>query len=631
MKKSLLSVSALLGIVLTTNQTFSQATISWKQQFAGSPLSTFDEAGAFTTTILDTTGKNMYYLSELYQGETTDFDPSTKKANLTGAINAIKFPTLDDAEDFAYGHLTGIPTLSAYDLNTGAYKWAKKMELLTNDSYVAVSDILTLNNKSGLYVVCRFAGKLKFNSVVYTSSQSTNLYADILVLRLSANGTTLKSAIIKASANSKPYLNIQDATTDMNGSLLLAVENHGVNGKIDANPSTAIKDVALNTSDIAIIKLDSDLKYLNHGKIDANGNNVYISNMIIDASKNIVISANVYGTEAGGANGVDFDLASTQKLFGQNTLSSETADLVIVKYNPLMQYSWMKKINQVNGRATIMSDKMGNIHTVSTLLGDLETIQFGGGDTYNGQDNKTTIVFGKFDKNGNFLASFSDVKVGYNEFGISTFMDKNSNIYYATTITGANSNSNIYTSDIYMAKLKTTGNYSLLWKNRITAVTGNASAAAITAYNNEVVVTGVATKGTYKMLVSSPTNKMVVNTLDYGVSFFVKYKLSGVALAPEEQAEENNFNNSFKTSMEENSLSLAVYPNPAKDELTVKTTLSEEETAVLTIYNYSGVVVKTVTLNSAETKLAISELVSGIYFVELVSNEGKEVQKLIKE
>ncbi|HLW41254.1 MAG TPA: T9SS type A sorting domain-containing protein, partial [Flavobacterium sp.] len=70
--------------------------------------------------------------------------------------------------------------------------------------------------------------------------------------------------------------------------------------------------------------------------------------------------------------------------------------------------------------------------------------------------------------------------------------------------------------------------------------------------------------------------------------------------------------------------SFEVYPNPVSDVLNIrmKNNLSLEK---VTIYNNSGQIVKTAQQNTVD----ISNLSSGIYFVEVTTNQGKAVKKII--
>jgi len=73
-----------------------------------------------------------------------------------------------------------------------------------------------------------------------------------------------------------------------------------------------------------------------------------------------------------------------------------------------------------------------------------------------------------------------------------------------------------------------------------------------------------------------------------------------------------------------------IYPNPAKDKVTITTDLSENMT--LMVYDITGklILTKDSTFNN-QTELNISALNSGVYFIHLRSGNKKYVHKLIKE
>ena len=73
-----------------------------------------------------------------------------------------------------------------------------------------------------------------------------------------------------------------------------------------------------------------------------------------------------------------------------------------------------------------------------------------------------------------------------------------------------------------------------------------------------------------------------------------------------------------------------IYPNPAKDKVTITTDLSEDMS--LMMYDITGklILTKDSTFNN-QTELNISALNSGVYFIHLRSGNKKYVHKLIKE
>nr|WP_297310331.1 T9SS type A sorting domain-containing protein [uncultured Flavobacterium sp.] len=67
-----------------------------------------------------------------------------------------------------------------------------------------------------------------------------------------------------------------------------------------------------------------------------------------------------------------------------------------------------------------------------------------------------------------------------------------------------------------------------------------------------------------------------------------------------------------------------VYPNPTADYLNI---LTEEQIIEATIFDING----KQTLKSNEKRLDISNLTSGIYLIEVVTNSGKAIEKFIKQ
>jgi hypothetical protein len=72
-------------------------------------------------------------------------------------------------------------------------------------------------------------------------------------------------------------------------------------------------------------------------------------------------------------------------------------------------------------------------------------------------------------------------------------------------------------------------------------------------------------------------------------------------------------------------LGFNVYPNPAKDNITVNTTASN---AVINLVNLNGQVIKTMTISNGTGSFDVSDLTKGIYLVEVTSNGVKEVSKI---
>lgn len=94
----------------------------------------------------------------------------------------------------------------------------------------------------------------------------------------------------------------------------------------------------------------------------------------------------------------------------------------------------------------------------------------------------------------------------------------------------------------------------------------------------------------------------------------------------------NTFETLFVNALSNESHTLqnfAVYPNPANDFITIQ---NRDNTIIskVSIVDILGKSIKTSNCNSSEVSIDISNLNSGIYFVEIYSNEVKTTQKIIK-
>ena len=76
----------------------------------------------------------------------------------------------------------------------------------------------------------------------------------------------------------------------------------------------------------------------------------------------------------------------------------------------------------------------------------------------------------------------------------------------------------------------------------------------------------------------------------------------------------------------ENKTVFKVYPNPARSELFVDAPKLDN---IISVYSFSGVLLRRVVSNSNVTKINLSDFSSGIYFVELSNNQYKTYQKFI--
>jgi hypothetical protein len=78
-----------------------------------------------------------------------------------------------------------------------------------------------------------------------------------------------------------------------------------------------------------------------------------------------------------------------------------------------------------------------------------------------------------------------------------------------------------------------------------------------------------------------------------------------------------------------------VYPNPATDAIFVKLTLTKSTGTVINVLDITGQVIKTVNVGDVNgdqnVTISLDEMSTGIYFIELVNADGRQVKKFVKK
>ncbi|MBN8701662.1 MAG: T9SS type A sorting domain-containing protein [Bacteroidetes bacterium] len=614
-----------------------QATVAWKQQFSGAALHDISEEEDgypnLRSSAFDTLSNSLYYLSSAPKSSSVDFDPNPSiKASIKGGSNVYKH--YNNGEIYQEIDL-GTPVISAFNSTNGKYRWANKFEPIGANSYINPTKIEAIGKASGLYFSAQFKGKAKYKSNTFTSvSNATNSNScDVLFGRLDQNGNILKSASIVPvnPSNKNGTIYTEEMTVNNSGDLIAAISYRNYDNNIGSSfkivGTNMTKTITMAEGDIALVRFDGSLKYITHTIIKPSGNYIWINDLKSDASKNILVGLHTYRH-----NNNSLTLSS-----GQIVTSPSTSDSVGSQKNYIVKLPAMltniNLVKEIDKEAfTIETDKLGNILVTSILgAGDKWEIQ---NNTIQADTNEVVQVVVKYDKNGNYKNHLAIARQQSRYVDAwDTYMDGNNNLYISYGINVAAGDFWLYERQ-FMSKIRTSGTtMTEIWKNSIMA-NGNyyhVTASSIYGHKNAVFLTTLLQPhaNSYKILVSNPLQQIKVNG-DKSVSCMIQYNLSGAALSPEEQTEENN-SNAYKTSFEEVSSSLVVYPNPTKDDVNVQITLSENEQATITLFNYNGVAVKNVVTTEVETKLNIAELPAGMYFVEVISNSGKEVKKLIKQ
>jgi PKD repeat protein len=78
---------------------------------------------------------------------------------------------------------------------------------------------------------------------------------------------------------------------------------------------------------------------------------------------------------------------------------------------------------------------------------------------------------------------------------------------------------------------------------------------------------------------------------------------------------------------------IKIYPNPFSDHISIKMSKPAENISAVRIFDISGRVLKNIPISANQNKLLLSakELNKGIYLLEIISDSGKVVYKVVKE
>ena len=80
-----------------------------------------------------------------------------------------------------------------------------------------------------------------------------------------------------------------------------------------------------------------------------------------------------------------------------------------------------------------------------------------------------------------------------------------------------------------------------------------------------------------------------------------------------------------------NNISITVYPNPAKDNITITYNSIDNKKANATIHNIVGEKIKEITLNQNSNKININNFNKGIYFIKITNSGNTILRKFIVE
>lgn len=526
------------------------------------------------------------------------------------------------------------------------FEWAKQFG---NPSASDRGNAVTTDASGNVYIIGDFSGTVDFDpgaSVYNLTSINTTTF----VLKLDANGSFIWAKYFEIP-NNFGYSSSGDIQLDNLGNIYIT---GSVNGNIDADPNLGsyVLTGGMGITGVFAIKLDANGNFVwgNIFNSNTSGNGAEGRSLIVDNLGNTYITGQFEGslqTNSGiltanslsapeafvlklDTNGISlwerqiggwFDFSVGNDIVANNSggiyfTGRANGDIIISKLDVNGNTIWMKGINGGNAAMgnSILKDSNGNIYVAGffTQTGDFDP---GAGVFTLTNAGLNDGFLSKLDSNGNFVwakqyggSSYDRCKdIGIDALGniyITGFFDgtvdfdPNINVFNLTTIS---------TQQCFITKVDANGNF--IWavnsggSGNITNEIGHAITVDV---NDNIYTTGYFTG---------------LSDFDPGIGAY-NFTSSGTFDAYVLKLNQNITTDVFET---RKGLNFIAYPNPTNNQLTIKGDIGLIQQ--IKIIELLGKTIKT--MSSSET-INVSDLNTGIYFIEITTNEKTLTQRFIK-
>ena len=511
---------------------------------------------------------------------TVDFDPGVGIFQLTSVD-----PTVIDA------------FVSKSD-SAGNFIWAKSFG--GSDMDAGRSIVFDSSGSGAVYFAGNFRGTADFdpNAGGFNLISTSTGINDIFISKLDTAGNLLWAKGMGGSEDDVAY----SLSIDPSGSgNVYCIGTFRSTADFDPNAGTVNLTSAGNT-DIFVSKYNSS------------GNLVWARQMGGTAADWALFTAkcpsgtDVYTTGYFSGSG-DFDPGT-----GVATLTSAGLDDVFIsKLDSSGNFVWAKSLGGANGDygSSIATDVAGNVYTTGhfQVMADFDPGIASYPLTSVGSDD---IFVSKLDNAGNFVwaKAFGG---GTYDTGNDIVVDYSGNVYtvggFLGTVDfdpGAGS-ANLTAAgnvDIFISSLDATGNFN--WAKQTGGNNGDNCRAIVLDPSGQFTMTGSFSSNT---LIFGPSTLPNLGQSDIFIARLDTIITTGIETISTDQ------------------FPIHIFPNPFTDELTVNSTMQGE----IKIYDICGRIVYTETLSSFSTHQITANWQKGIYFVEVITDEGRVVRKVVKQ
>ena len=500
--------------------------------------------------------------------------------------------------------------------STGDLMWAHQIGGIFN-SNVSVTELdqpkLAIDGSNNIYVTGLYDYRVDFD----TSDSSTFLIPNPelesstfrFISKYDTNGNFIWA---KELFEDQTTTKVKSIEADVNGNIYIS---GNFRNTIDFDPGSNTYNLSTNNSlyDIFCLKLDTNGVFQWAKQLGNLSENDKVSDMSIDS--NFIYMTGYYRGQA------DFDTGASVSNLNS---AANSEDAFIAKYELSNgDFVWAKSIGQSNGfdhGYAIIPDNDGNVIATGSFRGTID---------FDSNPNSTYIMSPigvsstyllKLDNNGNFIWVKNFGAENGSSFGSTerpndlSINSSNSVILSGIFLNQMDCNPDVNdvfnvvsngSRDIFVLQLDSNGDF--LWANSYGSSSDEFTYGSTTSTNGKVFLTGLFS-GLIDFNPNAPGGD-VNNPFSYD-SFILK--LDGQTFGIESQ---------------NNKESLVLSPNPATNYIYVDSKLNNLE---VIIYDMNGRIVLNQNLDNYSRTILIDDLNSGIYLVNLLSDSGKIVKKLIK-
>lgn len=567
MKKSILSLSALLISLTGISQVPNH---HWTNTVNGG-------SSAVGYCITSDEFGNVYAAGVF--GSTTDFDPSAGVSNLTsnGGLDVYLVKTNPQGE----------------------FMWAKNFGGSNDD----IPSEIVISQTGNVYLTGIFAGTADFNPDVAVSNLTAVGLSDVFVLKVNSDGQFAWAKSVGSTNNDEGNgIDIDD----FNESVFVI---GSFSGTIDLDPGAGTQNTtSVGSTDVFMLKLNSGGDYVASRTVGS---------ISADRGEDIVIhesSGDQYMTGFFGGT-ADFDPSgAVNELIGSN-------DIFLWKLTETNDFIYAKKMGGIavdEGR-NIDLDGSGNVYINGSFISTCNFDPNGGtmNITSNGSDD---VFVAQFSPSGdlNWVKTFGSIGTeDFMEMDVTTFGD-----VYVTGEMADNMDANpdavltnnltkLGAEDAYIVSLGNDGVYN--WATSY----GSASVSAYTRgygvfadeFNN------VYTTGSFNLSVDFDPS-VATNTQTAVAGSDIWYQKLGPGFNGIED--------------QQNSSSISISPNPCSENTTIHSEIVLEN-ADIRILTINGELIQEIkNFTGQELIVPLESKTAGIYIIEIVSANSKEVIRVIK-